>query len=277
MAATAPPPAIGDPTAGARRISIWRYLAIVAGYLAILLVANVVGYVIAGGGGSTTSGGAAGSPGYTETAAIWSRMVLPVGVSLAFVLAVVTRLGWWRAVVHDHRPVQRWVWVVPGLLALTIVAGTNYGGLAEKSLGFVVTLLLGTMLIGLTEEIMFRGLGVTAFRVNGYGERAVALWTSALFGLSHAVALVGGPTGVIQVVHTLVGGILYYLTRRVSGGLLVPVLLHGLWDFGVYSAAVVEGETYSLVPLFFLPHLVLGMVLLVRRRRIEPKRPLAIA
>lgn len=70
--------------------------------------------------------------------------------------------------------------------------------------------------------------------------------------------------------YTLVGGYLYYLTRRVSGGLAVPVLLHGFWDFGLFSAAVVEGETYSVVPLFYLPAVILGVVLLVRRRHIEP-------
>jgi membrane protease YdiL (CAAX protease family) len=257
-----------DPTAGIRRISIRRYLGIEVGYLAVLLLAELVSWMAFGGGGSTAAGGTAGSATYTETGAIWARTVVPVGASLVFVVVVVTRLGWWRPVLHDHKPVRRWVWVVPGVLALTALAATNYPGLAETSAAFVASLLLGTMLIGLTEELMSRGVGVTAFRVNGYGERAVALWTSLIFGLSHAASLLGGPVGLIQVAYTTVGGVLFYLTRRVTGGLVGAVLIHGLWDFGLFSAAVVPGETYGVVPVFFLPHLVLVVVLLLGRNRI---------
>lgn len=257
-----------DPTVGIRRISIWRYLGIEAGYLAVLLLVTFVSWVVFGGSGSTRAGGTGGSATYTETGAIWARTVVPVGASLVFAVVVVTRLGWWRPVLHDHKPVRRWVWVVPGVLALTALAATNYPGLAQTSPGFVASLLLGTMLIGLTEELMSRGVGVTAFRVNGYSERAVALWTSLIFGLSHAASLLGGPVGLIQVVYTMVGGLLFYLTRRATGGLLGAVLVHGLWDFGLFSAAVVPGETYGAVPVFFLPHLVLAAVVLLGRNRI---------
>ncbi len=257
-------------TRGIRRISVRQYLAIVAGYLLVLLIGTIVARVVLDGDG-VPSGTGTGVATYAEVGDVWRRLVLPVGCSAVFVLAVVSALGWWRPVLEERRTVQRWVWVVPGLMALTILAGTNYGGLAATSVQLVASLLLGAMLVGLAEEIVFRGLGVTAFRLNGYRERRVALWTSVLFGVSHSVALLAGPAGLIQVAYTLVGGYLYYLTRRVSGGLLLPVLLHGAWDFGVLSAGVVEDETYGAVPLFFLPHLVLLLVLLIRRRHIEPE------
>lgn len=257
-----------DPTAGIRRISIGRFLAIGAGYLVTLLLATFVSWLVFGSGGSTSAGGTGGSATYTETGAIWARVVLPVGASLAYAALIVTRLGWWRPVLRDHRPVRPWVWVVPGVLALTALAATNYAGLADTSPAFVASLLLGAMLIGLTEELVFRGIGVTTFRINGYGERAVALWTSLLFALSHAGSLLGGPFGLIQVAYTAVGGVLFYLTRRATGGLLGAALVHGLWDFGLYSAAVVPGETYAAVPVFFLPHLVLAIVVLLGRNRI---------
>jgi hypothetical protein len=54
-------------------------------------------------------------------------LLLPVGLSVMFVYAVVAVLGWWRPVFVDERSVQRWVWVVPIAFAVAIVLGIDYG------------------------------------------------------------------------------------------------------------------------------------------------------
>ena len=46
---------------------------------------------------------------------------MPIGLSLIFVSGVVAVLGWRRPVLVDDRPVQRWVWAIPAVLALSIV------------------------------------------------------------------------------------------------------------------------------------------------------------
>ncbi len=48
---------------------------------------------------------------------------MPVLVSLVFVYAVVGVLGWWRPVCTDDRPVRRWVWIIPAIMAVTFLAG----------------------------------------------------------------------------------------------------------------------------------------------------------
>jgi uncharacterized protein len=111
-------------------------------------------------------------------------MTIGIALSLAFVYAVVAYLRWWRPVLIDDRPVQRWVWVLPIIMAVTIVAGVNYGGLADQGLGFTVLLLLTTMCVGFAEEGMFRGIAVTTFRRRGFNEGKVALWSTLLFGLA---------------------------------------------------------------------------------------------
>ena len=159
------------------------------------------------------------------------------------------------------------MWIVPVALLLTTLGVTNYGGLAEKSVAFVC-LLLGSLMIGCAEEVLFRGIGVTMFRANGQSERMVALWTTIIFALAHAASLLGGP---LQVLSTLGTGYLFYLVRRVSGGLLLAALVHGLWDFGVLSAGVVKGEVYGAVPAILVVEIVLLLVLLAFHRRIEPR------
>ena len=88
--------------------------------------------------------------------------------------------GWWRPVLHDHKPVQRWLAVVPIMLSISILIGVNYAELADKSIGYVLVLLIATQLVGWGEEGMFRGIGVTTLRVNGLTEGKVALWSSVI-------------------------------------------------------------------------------------------------
>jgi Type II CAAX prenyl endopeptidase Rce1-like len=79
--------------------------------------------------------------------------------------------------------------------------------------------LLGALLVGCGEEAMYRGIGVTTFRVNGYSEGKVALWSSAVFGLSHGVNLFTsqGKVAFVQVLAAAAAGYFLYLIRRVGG------------------------------------------------------------
>jgi membrane protease YdiL (CAAX protease family) len=241
----------------ARHLSVWGYLGIVVGYLVVLILATLF-----------TLDRTLGTPGYTETGDVGRQLVVRMVFPLAFVCIVVSVLRWWRPVLVDDRPVRRWVWLVPAAILLTVVGATNYAGLATKSAAFVCLLLLGSLMIGFSEEVLFRGIGVTMFRANGQSERTVALWTTIIFSIAHAASLLGGP---LQVLSTLGAGYLYYLVRRVSGGLFLAVLVHGMWDFGILSAGVEKDVVYGAVPAFLVVEIVLLLVLLAFHRRIEPQ------
>lgn len=103
----------------------------------------------------------------TDIDEMWRTILVPVAVSVVLVYAVVAWLGWWRPVWVDDRPVQRWLIIVPVLMVLSVVGVTDYRSLADHGLVFTGLLLLGSLLVGLGEETMFRGIGVTCFRSNG--------------------------------------------------------------------------------------------------------------
>ena len=146
----------------------------------------------------------------------------------------------------------------------------NWGGLAEKPAGFVLLLVLGALCVGFAEEGMFRGIGVTVFRTNEFSEGKVALWSSIVFGAAHLTnALTSGGAAVGQAVAVSFAGYFFYLVRRRSGGLVLGAVLHGMFDFSIFSGSVVEGESYPGSGAAILCYLVLGGVLLVRRRQIE--------
>ena len=256
-------PAGADLTAGIRRLPVWAFVVIAVVYLVIV---QGVSKLLTAGLHITYA-----AP--TSVSELWRSITVPVLVSLVFVYAVVGVLGWWRPVFTDDRPVRRWVWVIPVIIAVTAVAGMNYGGLGKHGAGFIVLLALTMLAVGFAEEGMFRGLGVVSFRVNGFAEAKVALWTCVLFGLAHATNLISeGPKALVQVLVTAAAGYFFYLTRRACKGLVVPAVLHGLWDFGLISAAVVANKTYLGAGLFVLADVIMVIILLILRHRIEPAR-----
>jgi len=253
---------VEDPP-GARRLSVAAWIGLLAVYLVLL---QGLGVLL-----TRDIDGEYASP--TTTNELWRSITVPVGASLVFVIAIITHLRWWRPVLLDTRPVQRWMIIVPVLMVVAIAAAANYGGLADRGLDFTLLLLISCLFVGFAEEGMFRGLGVTVFRRQGFSEGKVALWSTLIFGLAHATNLLSEGAGAfVQVLTTAVAGYFFYLIRRRSGGLLVPAFIHGLWDFALVSSAIVPGSTYAgfIVPVLVM--VILGIVLLVRRHRIELPR-----
>ena len=120
---------------------------------------------------------------------------------------------------------------------------------------------------------MFHGIGLTVFRTNGFSESRAALWTTVIFGLAHATNLFSeGPGAFVQVFAAAVSGCFFFLTRRRTGGLVVPAVLHGLWSFSLISGAVVAGASHPASGLALLAVLVMVTLILVGRKRSNPSR-----
>lgn len=129
------------------------------------------------------------------------------------------------------------------------------------------------LLVGFTEELMFRGVGVNVFRQNGFSEGHVALWTSVIFGLVHlSNAFTEGSSAILQAAVVATSGYFFYLALRAGHGLWLPILVHALWDFSLLSslAGPDEPDAYFGIVLVILLQVVLIVVTLLRRRRVDP-------
>ncbi|MFB6391976.1 CPBP family intramembrane glutamic endopeptidase [Polymorphospora lycopeni] len=247
--------------AGGRRLSVLAFVGLVVAYLIVLH-----GLALTLTSGLVTRYAAPGT--LNE---MWRGITLPEAVSVVLVVAVVSWLRWWPPVLRDDRPVQRWVVVVPIGMAACAVVVTDYAALAGKGAAFTLTLLLSAALIGVGEELMFRGLGVTVFRANGFREGMVALWSTVIFAVAHAANLLTEGAGAfVQVLTTMVAGYFLYLIRRRSGGIAVPAVIHAMWDFSLISGQVNPDRPYPLSLLAIVTMVVLAIVVLVRRHHIEP-------
>ncbi|MFI5761168.1 MULTISPECIES: CPBP family intramembrane glutamic endopeptidase [unclassified Streptomyces] len=209
---------------------------------------------------------------FPTTESLVRNALIPIGASIVFAAGLVTWLGWWREVLHYRVPVRRWVrWVPLSMLAVALL-GLNFRHLADQSLSLVACLLLLGLFVGVGEELMFRGIGVHAFRRAGFSEGKVALYSSLVFGLAHVSNAIGqGAQALVQALIVSTSGYFFYLCLRVGGVILLPMLVHGLWDTGLISNLVGEEPRGSLgMALMIVLQAVLIVVLLLKRRTIEP-------
>jgi uncharacterized protein len=173
----------------------------------------------------------------------WVRQfVIPLLVVLAFQVVVITRLGWWKSVLREpSRTTRRWLVVFPVVvfvLGLTRFLSDGFAGDAGSSylIGCIVTMTL----VGLTEEITFRGIQQVGARRVFTREWQAVVFASVLFGLFHTPNIViGAEVGdaLRQTVFTAIIGTAFYCLRRVSGSLIPCIVLHAVYDFLLIQGA----------------------------------------
>jgi len=174
-------------------------------------------------------------------------IVIPLAIGSTILAVLTTALGWWRPVLREQpsdppKP-PRWMLAIPILVLAVGLVGIPYGHLGDLGASYLLWLALGTLMVGFSEEITYRGLAVVGFR-GGYSEVRVWLWSSILFGLLHGINVVLGQGAVMtvrQVVLAFVIGSIFYAVRRTTGAIIVAMVLHGLWDFSTFSHAAATG------------------------------------
>lgn len=147
------------------------------------------------------------------------------GIYTVAALAVVAVLRSWERIGLVRPPVGgsirlAWAPLTAGLPFLAF--GVNVEPDAVGPL-----LLLGTPLIALNEEIMFRGVLLDLLRPLGW--RRAVTGSAILFGLSHLTNLVAGaspPLTVMQVAATTAGGVALAAIRIRTGSLWPVIAIH---------------------------------------------------
>jgi membrane protease YdiL (CAAX protease family) len=107
---------------------------------------------------------------------------------------------------------------------------------------------LGAVGVGFGEEMITRGSLIVGLR-SRFSEGHVWLISSLLFSALHIPnVLFGLPLWAmpIQVLLTFIMGSGLYVIRRMSGTLILPMILHGLWDSSLFLNIATGGVTTDL-------------------------------
>jgi uncharacterized protein len=205
----------------------WRAFLFAVLYIAVYLA---VGRLVGATGLRPDSGDdLLDSPG-----SVFFGLLLPILV-MGLLLVVFLRTVRWRSEVFGPQPVagRPWMWVAVVLVLVPVVLhvlGTDWGA---YDVTVVLTVFALGLCIGFAEEVLARGVAVTMLRRAGYGERAVMVLSSLLFGLLHATNLVSGQSAVavgVTVVYAFGFGTMMYLSMRVTGSIVPAILLHAATD-----------------------------------------------
>lgn len=236
-----------------RRVPWWAFVVLV---LLVTVVPAFISVVVLGGGAAME---------YPDVRSVVVDFVVPSAVVLVFIAALVTAFGLWVPVVHENRRVQGWMWLVPGALLATTVVVTDYRRLSDSPWVGLIGL-FGVLLLVATEELVFRGVVLHEARQRTTEVRAA--WISSVsFGLAH---LLGGP---IQILVSTVFGHLMYYTRRVSGGIILPIIVHAGWNYTLFTSLLTSTPSDEGTASVYLSlvSFALLITLVVRRRQIELK------
>lgn len=211
----------------------WRALLVVAGYAVVYQLAPFAFLPLFQTLGDTNV--------FATPGGVFVALGLPVVIGSAILLAFAWSLGWLPRPLFTAQPVERswWMWIALAVVMLPILlrlVGIDYGAYGP---GVVAVAFASGLFIGLSEELLFRGLAVNLLRRGGYSEWVVAALSSLMFAAMHAVNVFTGQslnTVLGTVAYTFVFGVLMYLVMRVTGNLIWAVLLHGLTDPSTFLA-----------------------------------------
>jgi membrane protease YdiL (CAAX protease family) len=216
---------------GVRRQGGWG---LVAGVLIAWVVAGVAGAFLA-----FLIAGSEGDP-FLDPGSTLAHNAVGTLASLVVIVAAITWLRWWPVVVREDVPARRWAWVFPVGVTLGAATAADWSRIGAAGAALWASLAISVLVVATSEELAFRGFLLRAMR-DRYSEFTAALITTLLFGVAHM--LNGGFSNVVQGLLTFMLGYLLYVTRRVSKGILVPILIHAWWDFCVLSGDLGPGAT----------------------------------
>lgn len=193
---------------------------------------------------------------YTEIGDSVGNLLKGIGAStgamVVFLVAAVTWLRWWPPIWRQvPRAAARWIWIVPLAMLVTLVLRYLSTLGTERTITYLVTLVAMAMLVGFGEELAFRGVLVVGLRER-FGEGWVWFISSVLFGFAHAGNALSGQdlvTTAFQVFVTFLLGTVLYVARMVTGTLIVPIVLHGLWDVAAIGLVTADAPNSGLAAL----------------------------
>lgn len=243
-------------TPSRHRPSVRTALLLYAGYLAIFF--------------ATWAVNGADYPRIGESAETIRRWyAYPTLLGCVFLVIAITALGWWRIALFERsRSGPTWVWILPAVVAAIVLA--RFLGLQRGKLSFelLVWSTLGAVGVGFGEEMITRGSMVVGLR-SRFPEARVWLFSTLLFSALHVPNVVFGlPSWQMpfQLLLTFIFGSGMYVMRRASGTLILPMVLHGLWDSSLFLS-VATGETPSAAQYLVYPLSIVCVIAVLRRGR----------
>ncbi len=166
----------------------------------------------------------------------WVRQfVVALVVVLMIQIVFISREKMWGEVLRDRpRAGRLWMWLPPALVLFIGLIVLVDEGVTDAPTSYWIGMTATMLLVGITEEVTFRGILIADARRRWGSEWRALLLSSVLFGLFHLPNWLLGQdlsTTIRQVIVTALMGGIFYSLRRASGTLLTCIVLHAAYDW----------------------------------------------
>ena len=169
-------------------------------------------------------------------ALVTEQLVIALIVAPLFLFGVIAYFKWDKREL-GLKAAQNWhlLWL-PALFILAFLGGAIAFGLPPTQM--VIFALINSLLVGVSEELMFRGIIFRGALAQPQLNIWPAIWLAAIvFGAIHA--LNGFMTGdfmaaLTQAMAATMSGLWLHAIRLRTKSLYPAILIHGLWDFALF-------------------------------------------
>lgn len=178
---------------------------------------------------------------YTEitktTDNIKKGLLLPVSI-VTIILTLFAVIFNWIPDVFTFSPRNENIilWVIPFIYVVGIFIRLQHAAWKDFTKKGLLYLFFGSLLVGFSEELLVRGVVVTALLDSGYTILLTGVISSVIFGALHIINYFNGQSfkiTLLQVVATTLMGINFYVVFIITGTLWAPMLLHFIFDFSL--------------------------------------------
>lgn len=180
---------------------------------------------------------------YTEliknTKNIKNGLVLPVGIAALLLIVYASVANWIPKVFtfspRVHQPI---LWIIPIVFGVAILSRLTHASWKSLDHKGLIYLVIGTAIVGFSEELLVRGIVVSSLLDNHYSIIWVGIASSFIFGILHFINAFNGQDmklTSIQVVSTFLYGINFFTIFVITGTLWLPILIHFLHDFSLLA------------------------------------------
>lgn len=179
---------------------------------------------------------------------------IPLAIAILLLVLFLRWAGWGEDVWRERptptlTPHRWWLVSIPVLVILVPISQLGEIPWASRSAGFIAVIAAGTLMVGFGEELVIRGILLTALR-SPHGEFVTMLVTCAVFSAAHIPSsVIAGvpPAGIAFQVGALASvGASYYWVRRVTGRLWVGMVIHAFTDWVLYLGSGGGSPTASM-------------------------------
>lgn len=194
---------------------------------------------------------------------------LPTLFGSIFLVIAITALGWWKITLFDkEKSGPKWAWIAPILMFVFILMSFGNTNWDKATPELLLWSALGALGVGFGEEMITRGTLIVGLR-SKFSEIPVWLISTLFFTALHIPNVFFGQSAsllISQLILTFIMGSALYSFRRISGNLLIPIILHGLWDSAIFLPPATGGSPSLLMILIYPVSIICFIAVLLKNR-----------